>query len=175
MSAPAAFLAHTPLWAYGIFALLVQRGVAAAKANAVTPGRLFLLPLVLTISGAFVLPRSGALLPVALAAALAGLAAGGVFGWRMFAGIAGYRWDGRQLFRPGTWLMLAISLAAFALKFGLATAAGWHPELVAGTRGALLTGAVSGLASGLLWGATARQFMLGRGRAAGALPIPASR
>jgi hypothetical protein len=168
MSAPAAVIAHTPLWVYGIFALLVQRGIAAARPNAVAPRRLFTLPLVLTVSGAVVLARAGTLLPVALAAALAGLAVGGALGWRLFAGIPGYRWDGGQLHRPGTWLMLGVSLVAFAMKFGLATAAGWHPELAAGVHGALLTGAVAGIASGLLWGATITQLLLGRGFAAGA-------
>jgi hypothetical protein len=157
------FLAHAPLWTYAVLALLVQRGIVAAKANTVTPARLFLLPLVISVSGAVLLARAGALLPVAAAAALAGLAAGSAAGWRLFAGSAGYRWDGRQLFRPGTWLMLAISLVAFAMKFGLATAAAWHPQLTAGVHGALLSGAVAGIASGLLWGATVTQLLLGRG------------
>jgi hypothetical protein len=161
MSAPAALLAHTPLWVYGVFAFLVQRGIAAAKANTVAPARLFLLPLVLSVSGIAMLARSTAL-PVALAATVAGLAAGGALGWRLFAGMEGYKWDGRQLFRPGTWLMLAISLAAFTMKFGLATAIGWHPDLADGVHGAVLTGAVAGVASGLLWGATVTQLMLGR-------------
>lgn len=166
MNSVTSFFAYTPLWAYAVFALLVQRGIAAARPNTVSPARLFLLPLVISVSGAVLLARSGTLLPVALAAALAGLAAGGAVGWRLFANREGYKWDGRQLFRPGTWLILAISLVAFGIKFGLATAAGWHPTLVAGPRGALLTGAVSGAASGLLWGATITQLMLGRGFAA---------
>jgi hypothetical protein len=156
-------LAYTPLWVYFVLAFILQRGIAASKANTVTPARLFLLPLVFSVSGAVLLARSGSLLPVAAAGATAGLAAGAAAGWRLFAGAEGYQWDGRRLFRPGTWLMLVVSLAAFVMKFGLATAGGWHPELVAGVHGALLSGAVAGIASGLLWGATVTQLLQGRG------------
>ena len=170
MNTLASIAAHTPLWVYGIFALLVQRGIAAARANTVSPARLFLLPLVISVSGAVLLARSGPLLPFAVEAAIAGLAAGGALGWRLFAGLEGYRWDGRQLARPGTWLMLAVSLAAFMVKFGSATLAGWHPALAAGVAGALLMGAAAGFSSGLLWGATITQLLLGRAfTAAGAV------
>jgi hypothetical protein len=89
----------------------------------------------------------------------------------LFSGQSGYLWDQQsgQLQRPGSWLMLLCSLVAFVLKFGLATAAGWQPDLVAGTGGALLTGLVSGVASGLLWGASATQLLLGHTR----LPVNA--
>lgn len=161
-----AVLTHTPLWVWAILALLIQRGVPAAQPNSVTLRRLFLLPLVFTVLGAMALARTGALLPSALAAAAAGLTLGAAAGWSLFSSQSGYLWDQQsgQLQRPGSWLMLMCSLAAFVLKFGLATVAGWQPEVVAGAGGALLTGLVSGVASGLLWGASATQLLLGRSR-----------
>lgn len=161
-------LTHTPLWAWGILALLIQRGVAAAQPNSITLARLFLLPLVFSVLGAMGLARTGALLPVALATAATGVLIGAAGGWGLFAGQSGYTWDAQSgyLERPGSWLMLACSLMAFVLKFGVGMAAGWHPELMSGTGDALLTGLVSGATSGLLWGASATQLMLGRTRLA---------
>ncbi|PRC94385.1 DUF6622 family protein [Solimicrobium silvestre] len=161
-----AVLTHTPLWVWAILALLIQRGLVAAQPNSVTLPRLFLLPLIFTVLGAMGLARTGSLLPAALVAAAAGLVLGAAAGWGLFAGQSGYVWDQQsgQLQRPGSWLMLVCSLVAFVLKFGLATVAGWQPELLAGTGGALLTGLVPGIASGLLWGASATQLLLGRTR-----------
>lgn len=161
-------LRHTPLWVWGVLALLIQRGVDAARPNSVTPARLFLLPLVFTVLGALGLVHAGALVPAALAASAAGLLLGAAAGWALFAGQPGYLWDGQRgaLHRPGSWMMLACSLTAFVLKFGLGTLAGWQPALFAGTGGALLTGLVPGVAGGLLWGASATQLLLGRARPA---------
>jgi drug/metabolite transporter (DMT)-like permease len=163
-----AVLTHTPLWVWGVLALLVQRGVAAARPDSVTPQRLFLLPLVFTVLGVMGLARTGALLPGALVAAAAGLLIGAAAGWALYAGQSGYLWDGAsgELRRPGSWLMLVCSMVAFGLKFALGTLAGWHPELMAGMVGATLTGLVSGATSGLLWGASATQLLLGRARPA---------
>ena len=161
-----ALLRHTPLWVWGVLALLIQRGVAAARPNSVTPQRLFLLPLVFTVLGAMVLAHAGALLPAAVAASAAGLLIGAAAGWALFAGQSGYLWDGQrgELRRPGSWWMLACSLTAFVLKFGLGTLAARQPELLAGIGGALLTGLASGATGGLLWGASATQLLLGRAR-----------
>lgn len=159
-----AIISHTPLWVWAILALLIQRGLAAARPNSVALSRLFLLPLVFSVLGAMSLSRAGALLPLAAAGAAIGLALGMAAGWGLYAGQRGYAWDQQngQLQRPGSWMMLVCSLVAFVLKFGLGTVAGWHPELVAGGSGALLTGLVSGAASGLLWGASVTQLLLGR-------------
>jgi drug/metabolite transporter (DMT)-like permease len=161
-----AVLTHTPLWVWGILALLIQRGLVATQPNSVTLPRLFLLPLVFSVLGVMGLARTGSLLPVALVAAAAGLALGAAVGWSLYAGQTGYGWDQQngQLQRPGSWLMLVCSLLAFVLKFGLGTVAGWQPELMVGISGALLTGLVSGIASGLLWGASSTQLLLGRTR-----------
>jgi len=157
-----ALLTHTPLWVWAILALLVERGLAAARPNRITPGRLLLLPLVFSVAGAASLAHTGALLPVAVAAAAIGLVIGGAAGWAVFAAQDGYQWHAGMLQRPGSWRMLACSVAAFLVKFGVATAMGWQPALAAGTSGALLAGIVTGAASGLLWGACATQLLLGR-------------
>ena len=163
-----ALLTHTPLWVWAILALLIQRGVASARPHSITLPRLLLLPLVFTVLGALGLPHNGALLPLALAAAAAGVLIGAAAGRALFAGQSGYAWDAQsgQLHCPGSWRMLACSLAAFVLKFGMGMAAGRQPELLAGTGGALLTGAVSGATGGLLWGVSATQLLLGRTRPA---------
>lgn len=71
-----AVLTHTPLWVWGILALLIQRGLATMQPNSVTLPRLLLLPLVFTVLGAMGVARTGSLLAVALVAAAAGLVSG---------------------------------------------------------------------------------------------------
>ncbi|KQQ33013.1 hypothetical protein ASF61_13090 [Duganella sp. Leaf126] len=161
-------LTHVPLWVWGVLALLVQRGIAAAQPNRITLSRLLLLPLVFTVLGIMGLARVGPLLPGALLASLGGILIGAAAGWTLFAGRPGYAWDGAsgELYRPGSWRMLGCSLAAFCLKFGLGMLAGMQHVALSGLGGALLTGAVSGMTGGLLWGASAAQLLNGRVRPA---------
>ncbi len=156
-------LSHAPLWVWALLALLIRSGVAGARPNSITTTRLFLLPIAFTLVGAMAVGHSAAPLSTA-SAAVAGLIIGAVVGWRLFARLDGYAWDDatHRLTRPATWLVMVISLSAFLLKFGLASAIGWRPELLSGLQGALLNGAVTGATSGLLWGACVTQLLLGR-------------
>lgn len=154
-------LTHTPLWVWVVLALLIKRGLAATQPNCIALSRLFLLPLAFSVWGVMGLPHGG--LSFAIASAVVGLTLGAAAGWRLFAGQSGYVWDqqSRQLQRPGNWLILICSMIAFTFKFGLGTVAGRYPELIASPGGALSAGLVSGVTSGLLWGASITQLLLG--------------
>jgi hypothetical protein len=58
--------------------------------------------------------------------------------------------------------MLTVSLLAFCVKYAMAAASAMQPTLLHSDTFVLLGAAVSGLSSGLLWGAILTQVQLAR-------------
>ncbi len=170
-----AILHGTPLWVWGILALLVSRGLAATSPNTVTPMRLLLLPLAFSLWTAYSLSHMRDMPLPMLAALVPGLLVGATVGWRLYAGMEGFRYDrdNQLIHRPGTWLMLIVSLFSFLLKFTLAISLAHNPTLVADARFVLVNGALVGLSCGLLWGIVLTQILLAL-RSASATPVTPS-
>ncbi|MQR00323.1 DUF6622 family protein [Glaciimonas soli] len=157
-----AILHGTPLWVWGILALLVSRGLAATNPNTVTTMRLLLLPLAFSLWTAYSLSHMTEITLPMLTALTSGLLLGATVGWRLYAGMEGFHYDreNQLIHRPGTWLMLIVSLFSFLLKFSLAISLARNAALVADPRFVLINGALVGLSCGLLWGVVLTQFLL---------------
>ena len=170
---PAAFalvvIQHTPLWVWGLLALLVLLGLRQSRPHRLSLPRATLLPagmLALSLSGVISAFGTGAALSVWALALLATAA------WGLHpSAAAGARWSSadRLFHRPGSWLPLALMLAIFCTKFGVAVTLARHPELQHSTAFTVAASAVYGAFSGLF---AARGVALWRLSAGGAVGLP---
>lgn len=147
-------LGHTPLWAYGLLALLIVLGVRRLKERktslaglAITPGA-FLIWSVWSATVFWIGERSGfsALAwPLALSMGLLS------FRW---ARPSPMRWQEGGLVRAATVMPLLVYVGVFAFRYGLEVWSGFVPERQA------LTQALAVLVSGFMAGRTVGDFML---------------
>lgn len=124
----------TPVWVWGLLALLVALGVSQSMPRRVSARRAIAVPaLMVALSLAGVATTFGAR-PVALAAWSAGIALAVVFGLQAVAP-RGARWlrDVARFELPGSWLPMALILALFCVKYGVGVGLAIHPSLAANT------------------------------------------
>ena len=153
-------LAHTPLWAWALFAFLVYRGVAAMGAREVSPYRAVIVPAVFLVWGASSLfeRSSGLALNVAtfLTALLVGAAAGRALASLMpaprLSSVTGL------LATPGSPVTLVLNCVAFAAKYAGAVALARSSGATVHAEVASAAVAIGGVFAGLFWGRTLRQF-----------------
>jgi len=142
-----AILAHTPWWAFALFALLVARGVSALTSRSVPVARLLIVPAVFMAWGIGSLAVSSAGSPVPAAAWCACAAAGLAIGWQATR-LDGVRIDraAGRIMLPGSAVPLVRNLSIFAVKYALgvamALAPAWRGDI------ALWSIGVSGLSAG---------------------------
>ena len=140
-------LQHTPVWVWGVLALLIALGWRQSRPHEISPARATLLPLaMLLLALAGVLSSFGstvALLAWAAAALVVAMAGAG-------QAARGARWlpaEGR--FRqPGSWTPMALMMAIFVTKFAVGVGIALHPALARSTLFALGISALYGLCSG---------------------------
>lgn len=124
---------HTPIWVWGLYALLLYLGVQRSRDSIVPLWRVLILPVVvtgLTVSS-FIVAGIGAL-PVMLA----GLVVGGTAGWWLEPGDATRRRHDGTLWLRGEWWTLAQIVSVLTFRYAsnvmpvlyphLDTNAGWH-------------------------------------------------
>jgi Family of unknown function (DUF6622) len=148
----AEILRHTPLWVFGLFALLLALGLQQARARNVGLARLALLPLLmLGLSFNGVASAFGArLLPLACwAAALAAVAAGSLVLPPQPG--AAYNPALRRFSVPGSWLPLALMMTIFFTKYAVAVASARAPELARADAFAATASLAYGVFSGLFF------------------------
>lgn len=167
MPALAAIVAHTPVWVFGVFALLLLLGLQALRPRRVALARLLVTPAVFVCWGLVSLTlasRSSAAAPLAwVVTAAAGFAL--AYATVRLRGLGAE--PGGRVHLPGSGLPLARNMLIFAAKYVLAAAMAVHPE----ARAQLVPWdlAVSGASAGYFIGWTVRLLLAYR-RAAEALP-----
>lgn len=129
-----AIVQHTPVWVWGLLAVLVALGLSQTRDRQVSLARVTVLPLVmiaLSVSG--VLSAFGQS-PVALGGWAAGVGAVLAFG-RQFIAVRGAAWSQQtgKLHVPGSWVPLALIVALFALKYFVGVSLALHHALAADT------------------------------------------
>lgn len=162
-------LQHTPVWVWGVLALLIVLGLQQSRPHTVSAARATLLPLLMLGLG-----LSGVLSSFASAGALAAWAAAVLAVGAARAGHAaqGTRWSAaeQRFHRPGSWAPLALMMGIFATKFAVGVALALHPELARSAGFALGVGALYGAFSGAF---VARGLALWRLRGAAPRTQPA--
>ncbi len=120
----------TPLWAYGLLALLIWLGLQAARDREIHLSRVFITPAVFISWGSYRLVSQSLLTPALFSDWLIGALAGALAGAALpRLGGMGVDRHARRVRMPGHWLPLVRNLVIFGAKYGLAVAAGIQPAL----------------------------------------------
>jgi Family of unknown function (DUF6622) len=149
---PAEILRQTPLWVFGLFALLLYLGLLQARARSVGLPRLALLPLAMLGLSLFGVVSAFGARPLALGCWAGALAAtaGASFALPPAPGIR-YVADRRAFSLPGSWLPLALMMTVFFTKYAVAVTLARQPALHAAPGFLAVVGCVYGLFSGLFF------------------------
>jgi len=145
-----AIVQHTPVWVWGLLAVLVALGLSQTRPREMSLTRVTVLPLVLAgLSLSGVLSAFGHL-PVALGAWAVGIAAALGLARRAVA-VRGASWSPSRglLHVPGSWLPLVLILSLFVLKYGAGVSLALAPALASDTSFAGLCSLAYGTFSGL--------------------------
>ncbi len=127
-------LQGTPVWVWGLLALLVIVGVSQSVPRRVSARRVMIVPgVMLALSLAGVATTFGAR-PLALAVWAAGIAMAIVFGLNVVAP-RGARWarEAARFELPGSWLPMGLILGLFCIKYGVGVSLSIAPALAANT------------------------------------------
>lgn len=155
------FLSETPVWVWIMLAFLLRRGFAALYDREMAIGRLFLLPVLFLIWGAYGVITETEQAGVSLTMMTAGLFAGTVLGYKLWRSQPPLRNTDNpgMIIRAGTPLTLGLIVIAFSLKFTLTSALYLQPGLRSTASFCMLFGGVTGLVDGIFWGGTLRLYI----------------
>lgn len=157
----ALFLRDTPVWVWILLAFLLRRGFAALYDREMTTGRLFFLPVLFLVWGAYGVITETALAGASLTMMAAGLLAGTALGywlWRSLPPLRNSDSPG-MIIRAGTPLTLGLIVITFCMKFILTSAIYLQPGLRSSASFCMWFGGVTGLVDGVFWGGTLRLFI----------------
>ncbi|MGE0723715.1 MAG: DUF6622 family protein [Alphaproteobacteria bacterium] len=148
---------HTPLWVWALLAVLVWRGLSATRESTGPLWRYAIVPVAIGIWGLSGLVLRYPLSAGAIGVWLGGLALGGLLAWRAAQGVPVRADPARGTITvPGTWSVLVLILAIFAVKYWLAYRLARDPALAVEPSFYLADVGFSGLATGGLAGRVAR-------------------
>ncbi|EAA9216938.1 hypothetical protein IIG13_000536 [Salmonella enterica] len=157
----ALFLRETPVWVWVLLAFLLRRGFAALYDREMTIRRLFFLPVLFLLWGAYSVITETELAGVSIITMAAGLLAGAVFGYRLWCSLPSLRntENSGMIIRSGTPLTLGLIVIAFCIKFILTSALYLHPGLRSDAGFCMFFGGVTGFVDGVFWGGTLKLFI----------------
>jgi len=147
-----AIVRHTPIWVWGLLAMLIALGLWQTRDREMSSARATTLPLVmLALSLSGVLNAFGHS-TVAVAGWAVGLAAALALGRKLVA-VRGAAWSQQagRLYVPGSWLPLVLIVGLFSIKYLVGASLALHPALATDTA---FTGSV-----GLAYGAFSGLFL----------------
>lgn len=155
------FLRNTPVWVWILLAFLLRRGFAALYDREMTTGRLFFLPILFLVWGAYGVITETKLAGVSLTMMTAGLLVGTALGYRLWRSQLPLRNSDNpgMIIRAGTPLTLGLIVITFCMKFILVSVIDLHPGLRSSAIFCMLFGGVTGLVDGVFWGGTLRLFI----------------
>ncbi|HEY0615332.1 MAG TPA: DUF6622 family protein [Candidatus Elarobacter sp.] len=142
-------LAHTPIWVYGLFFVLLGFGLMQTRTRTVSKIPALLLPagmIALSLAG---INSSFGLRTIPLVAWGVAMAVATVAGYAFFRDKAIRREaTGEKFFIPGSWVPLVVMMAIFFTKYVYAVMSASHAELIATPIFIGALSAVYGLLSG---------------------------
>jgi hypothetical protein len=169
MPSPIAILTHTPLWVFGVLAILIVFGIRGLHERTLSLSRLLIVPAVFIAWGGASLAMRASTAPVLLAAWLATASIGFGVGWltTRLGGVVIDRAGGR-VHLPGSPVPLVRNVSIFLVKYAFGVASAIAPGLVASL--APWDVGVSGLATGYFLGWLARFALKYRGETSAISP-----
>jgi len=146
----AMILSHTPLWVWGLLAVLLRFGFIQTRSREISMGRAAVLPVVMVLLSFYGLATRFGCGPAYLGW-LTGMAAS-VTLCRTLDWPRGATFDTltQRFSVPGSWMPVVLILATFISRYVAIVAAIMHPELA--------QGAAFGVAVGLLYGGLSGLF-----------------
>lgn len=150
-------IVHTPVWVWGLYALLLFLGLQRTRDSVVPLWRMLILPTVVTLLA--ISSVTGAGLDAA-SATLLGLAAGAVAGWPLEGRGSVRRLPGGRLWLRGEWLSLGQIVLVLVARYATNAVGAMNPVLHANPIWHLGTLFVCSLLSGIFLGRTARRLRL---------------
>lgn len=169
----AQILINTPVWVWGLLALLLLLGFSQVRSRSVGLARITLLPLGLGAFSLYGTVSAFGASPTVLGSWLAATTLLLIIVTQMPLP-AGAHYDSvkRRFQRPGSWVPLALILGIFLTKYAVGVSLVMHPELKANASFSLAIGTLYGVFSGIFAGRSLRLIRLALRPAAGpALPI----
>jgi len=119
---------HTPLWVWGLYAVLLSVGLQRTRDGTVPLLRMLILPLVVTVLAIFSFIAAG---PSVLPAALPGLLIGGAVGWQLEPQGASRRLPDGKLWLRGEWWTFAQIVLVLTTRYATNVVAAMVPTLAA--------------------------------------------
>ena len=151
MTTIVAIITHTPIWVWGLYALVLFMGFQRARDRTVGLWRLTIFPVAMIVLA--VSSMVGAGLSV-LPAALVGLAIGGVSGWLMERDGATRRLPGGKLWLRGEWWSFVQIVVILIVRYVIAVTGAVNPVLASDPVFHLGTTFVASLLSAMILGRT---------------------
>jgi hypothetical protein len=148
-------IVHTPLWVWGLYALLLFLGLQRTRDSIVPLWRMLILPVVVTLLA--LSSVIGAELD-AVSATLLGLAAGAVAGWPLERPGSVRRLPGGTLWLRGEWLSLVQIVLVLIARYVTNAVGAMNPVLSADPVWHFGTLFVCSLLSGIFLGRTAKRI-----------------
>jgi hypothetical protein len=161
-------ISHTPLYVWGILALLVSRGVAASKEREMSIGKLAILPIAMLALSVVGIDNAFGFDGAAAAVWLVALAAGAALGWRTIdaAKTVACR-DRASIVQGGSWLPLVLMMGVFCTKYAVGVMVAMSPALRHALPFVIASCALYGMFSGLFAGRLLRNLAIYHGAASG--------
>jgi hypothetical protein len=162
MTGIAEAVAHTPLWVWPLFALVLFLGARNLGTRERPLAPLFILPAIVLILALYNLASSGADLTLVIPAFVVSLAIGAAIGWSLVPrDVVALRGQGRVRV-PGSAAPLLVAIAVLILRYGIGYTYGRWPALRADPALALEFSATGALLAGIVWGRILRMAWIYR-------------
>lgn len=156
-------LAHTPIWVFALFAMLLALGLVQMRSREVSLQRASILPLIMVVlSLAGTLSAFGASAePLAAWAAALAVSSFAVLSLPKPHGVS-YNANTQRYNLPGSAVPLALMMGIFFTRYAVGATLGMHPELANLPTFTATTSAAYGLFSGVFLGRGLRLWQLAR-------------
>ena len=164
-------LSHTPVYVWGILALLVSRGLAASKERETSIGKLAIMPVAMLALSVAGINSSFGFEGAAAVVWLAAVAAGAALGWRTVSAAKTIACRDRgTIVQGGSWLPLALMLGVFCTKYAVGVMVAMSPALRHALPFVVASCALYGVFSGLFAGRLLRNLAIYRNAAVASIP-----
>ncbi|WP_178133578.1 DUF6622 family protein [Vineibacter terrae] len=150
---------HTPVWVWGLLALVLWLGWRGLQVQTVAPVRLAILPAVavsVSLFNAMSTAHPALSVPAWLLAACLAAPLGGLIAARRGLSVASGQ---GQLQLAGSWFPMALGLSIFVVRYAMGVAVGRQPSLAADLTWIVAAAAIGGAIAGIGLGWLARLLL----------------